>query len=167
MPSLQRLGRHLVTGHLQARRDFPQATLARVEAAIKSCESRHAGEIRFVIEAALHPAQVWRGLSARQRAVDVFSLLRVWDTEHNNGVLIYVLLADRAVEIVADRGAAGDRVPPAEWQAVCRLMESHFREGRFERGAVDGVEGVAAVLARHPPGPRGAGNELPDAPVML
>ncbi|MBL6749839.1 MAG: TPM domain-containing protein [Nevskia sp.] len=167
MDFLRRLWRHLVTGHLRVRRDFPAVVLERIEAAIKDCESRHAGEIRFAVEPALAPAQVCRGLAARQRALEVFSHLRVWDTEHNNGVLVYLLLADRAVEIVADRGAAGDRVAPAEWQAVCRAMEQHFRDGEFEQGAVAGIRGVAAVLARHPPGRRGTGNELPDKPVIL
>jgi uncharacterized membrane protein len=167
MPSIGRLWRHLVTGHWQVRRDFPQGVLDRIEAAVKDCENRHPGEIRFAVEAALHPLQVWQGLQPRQRAEQVFALLRVWDTEYNNGVLVYLLLADRAVEIVADRGAAGDRVAEQEWQAVCRAMEAHFRAGRFEAGAVAGIEAVAGVLARHPPGRRGAANELSDKPVIL
>lgn len=167
MNTLKRLFAHASTGHLHARRIFPAATRAAIEQAVKDCEHEHPGEVRFVIEPALPLWAVWRRLTPRQRAVQVFSELRAWDTEHNDGVLIYVLLADRAVEIVADRGVARGRVPPQEWDAACHLMESHFREGRFEDGAVAGVRAVAAVLARYPAGPRDVGNEQPDAPVIL
>ncbi|MDR3419491.1 MAG: TPM domain-containing protein [Nevskia sp.] len=167
MSRWQRLWRHLFVTHGSVRRCFPQASLDRIEREIAACEERHAGEIRFAVEAALHPAQLWHGLSARQRAIEVFSLLRVWDTEHNNGVLIYLLLADRSVEIVADRGVAGGRVAEGEWEAACALMRKYFAEGEFEDGVVAGIEAVADVLARYPPGaPRGA-NELPNTPVIL
>lgn len=167
MNTLKRLLQHTSTGALAVRRYFPPATLAAIEQAVKACEHQHPGEVRFAAEPALQLHVVWQGLTPRQRAVQVFSDLRVWDTEHNDGVLIYVLLADRAVEIVADRGVARGRVPQAEWDAVCRLMESHFRESRFEAGAVAGVQAVAAVLARYPAGPKDVGNEQPDAPVIL
>lgn len=163
----RRLWRHLFVGHNAARRCFPPPVLERIQAAIRDCESYHAGEIRFVVEPALHPAAVWREVSPRARALDLFARLGVWDTEHNNGVLIYLLIADRAVEIVADRGVAGGKVPQAEWEQVCRLMEAHFREGRFEAGAIAGVQAVADVLARYPPGAPSVGNELPDAPLLL
>ena len=162
-----RLFRHLLGSHRQANRQFPKPALKSIEKAIGQCEKRHAGEIRFVIEAGLNASMVWAGCSPRQRAIELFSHMHVWDTQHNNGVLIYVLLADRAVEIVADRGVAGGHVDITEWQPVCRLMEDHFRAGRFEQGAVAGVEAVADVLARHAPGQRGSHNELPDAPVLL
>lgn len=165
--NLLRFLRHACTGHWLLRRDFPQATLDAITRAVKDCEQSHPGEIRFVIEAALHPAAAWAGIAPRQRAVEVFAQQRVWDTEHNNGVLIYLLLADRAVEIVADRYVARGRVPQAEWDAACREIEKHFREGRFEAGAVAGVRAVAAILARYPPGPKDVGNEMPDAPLLL
>jgi uncharacterized membrane protein len=167
MSTIRRSLRHLCSTPLQLRRSFPARTLARIEQAIKDCEQRHAGQIRFAVEAALPAHRVRAGCTPRQRALEVFAQLGVWDTEHNNGVLVYVLLADRAVEIVADRGVAGGRVAAGEWQAACRLMEQHFRAGAFEPGAVAGIEAVAEVLARHPPGARGPGNELPDAPVLL
>jgi uncharacterized membrane protein len=148
-------------------RYFPQAALDAIAQAVKDCEHSHPGEIRFVIEAALHPAAVWHGLTPRQRAVEVFAQQRVWDTEHRNGVLIYLLLADRAVEIVADRFVARGRVPQAEWDAACRQIEAHFRAGRFEAGAVAGVQAVAQILAQYPPGPADVGNEMPDAPLIL
>jgi uncharacterized membrane protein len=158
--------RHLCTGSLLLRRHFDAATLAAVEDAVRRCEAQHAGQVRFAVEAALPLSALWHNQSPRARALEVFSELRVWDTEHNNGVLIYLLLADHDVEIVADRGVAGGVVPTAEWEVCCRIMEDHFRAGAWCDGAVAGVEAVAAVLARHPPGPRAA-NELPDAPAVL
>lgn len=145
---------------------FPSAVLADIEAAIKQSETQHRGEIRFAIENAHSPLAVWRGLSARARAIDVFSNLRVWDTEENTGVLIYVLLADRRVEIVADRGIA-QRVEQAEWDAVARAMQEAFRRGQFREGAFAGISKVTAILARHfPPGPANP-DELPDRPFIV
>lgn len=167
MHTLKRLFAHASTGHWLASRDFPAATLAAIERAVKACEHEHPGEVRFAVEPALHLSAVLQGVTSRQRAVQVFSQLRVWDTEHNDGVLIYVLLADRAVEIVADRGVARGRVPQSEWDEACRSMQVHFREGRYEAGAVAGVQAVAAVLARYPAGPKDVGNEQSDTPVIL
>lgn len=165
--SLQRNLRHLATTPWQVGRAFSAATLREIESAVRACESQHPGEIRFAVEGALSLTQLWQGMSPRQRAVEVFSNLRVWDTEHNNGVLIYILFADRSVEIVADRGVGDARVPPAEWQACCRQVEIQFRAGRFAEGAVACVGAVAAVLARYPPARADVGNEQPDAPVLL
>jgi uncharacterized membrane protein len=156
-----------MAGPWTLRRLFPAAVLAEIEAAAKAIESRHAGEIRFAIEAALEPAAIWRGITPRQRAVQVFAQLGVWDTAHNDGVLIYLLLADRDVEIVADRGAGGGLVPQEEWEACCRTMETHFGKGDFRSGALAGIEAVASVLARYGPGRVDAGNELPDRPAIL
>ncbi len=154
-------------GQLAARRSFPAVTLDAIEHAVRTCEARHPGEIRFALEPSLPAISLLRGTTPRQRAIQVFSDLRVWDTEHNNGVLIYVLLADHAVEIVADRFVARGRVPQAEWDAACRLIEGHFSKGQFEAGALAGIAAVADILARYPPGPRDVGNELPDPPVIL
>ncbi|WP_428311120.1 TPM domain-containing protein [Hydrocarboniphaga sp.] len=161
-----RLWRHLL-GARATRRHFPAAVLADIEAATKRCEGQHPGEIRFIVEAALPVASVLAGTTPRQRAVELFAHYGVWDTEHNNGVLIYVLLADRDVEIVADRGVADGRVPPAEWEACCRIMEQHYAAGRYSAGSVAGIEAVAAVLAKYPPERADAGNELPDAPIVI
>ena len=122
MTTLARWLRHGSTGSWHRKRQFPTGTLTRIEAAIHACESLHPGEIRFAVEAALPLSAIWHGLSPRDRALEVFAQHRVWDTEHNNGVLIYVLLADRDVEIVADRGVGNARVPAAEWQS-CRSEE--------------------------------------------
>jgi uncharacterized membrane protein len=167
MNALARALKHLTTGHLALSRRFPRRTLEAIEAAVHDCEQQHPGEIRFAAEAALHLPALIRGTTPRARAIEVFSQLRVWDTEHNNGVLIYLLLADHAVEIVADRGVAGGRVPQAEWDGVCALMRERFRAGDFEGGSIKGIKAVADVLARYPAGSRGERNELPDAPVLL
>jgi uncharacterized membrane protein len=167
MTNWSRLWKHLNTGTRAVRRALPQPALDAITAAVRDCESRHPGEIRFAVEHALPFGELWRGVTPRQRAQEVFAQLRVWDTEHNNGVLIYVLLADRGVEIVADRGVGDAHVAPAEWQACCRVMEEQFRAGRFREGAVAGIEAVADVLRRHPPARADAGNELPDEPTLL
>ena len=165
--NIRRLFKHACTGHWLVRRYFAQASLDAIARAVKDCEQHHPGEIRFVIEASLHTGAVFAGVTPRQRAVEVFAQQRVWDTEHNNGVLIYLLLADRAVEIVADRYVARGRVPQAEWDEACQVLQKHFRLGNFEAGAIAGVQAVSTILARYPPGPRDVGNELPDAPLVL
>ncbi len=165
-----RLIRHAAATSWRTRMMFPSATLDAIEQAIARAERTHAGEIRFAIETALTPLHILNNAAPRARALEVFSHLRVWDTELNNGVLIYVQLADRAVEIVADRGFEG-RVSAAEWEAVCRLMEEHFRAGRFEAGSLAGVDAIGNLLTRHfPPSlkaPSQSRNELPDRPSLL
>jgi uncharacterized membrane protein len=163
---ISRTLRHIFATRYGTRRHFPQRVRDGIEKAIGECEGRHGGEIRFVIETAFDVPEVWRGLSPRQRALQLFGQFGVWDTAHNNGVLIYVLMADHDVEIVADRGIAA-QVTQAEWQAVCRQMEQHFRAGRFEEGSVVGILGVGALLGRHFPGTRRSDNELPNQPVLL
>jgi uncharacterized membrane protein len=163
---LQRLLRHLLSTRFSTRRRFPPAVRTAIEQAIRDCEAQHAGEIRFVVETAFDLPELWHDLAPRQRALELFGRLGVWDTAHNNGVLIYVDVADRVVEIVADRGIAA-RVPQAEWGAVCRQMEHHFRAGRFREGSIVGIAGVGALLGRHFPGKAGGGHELPDQPVLL
>ena len=158
--------RHLFASRAGTRRRFSDAVDAAIESAIRAAEARSSGEIRFAIETALDISELWAGLAPRERALQVFSQLRVWDTELRNGVLIYVLVADRDVEIVADRGAAA-RIAPTEWEAVCRLMESHFREGRFKEGALAGVETVARLLEPHFPAGARDRNELPNQPRLL
>ena len=164
--SLGRALRHLFSSRWGTRRRFTDDVRARIEKGIAALEHRHAGEIRFAIETAFDLPDLWYGTTPRERAVLVFGHLGVWDTEGNNGVLIYVLMADRDVEIVADRAIAA-RVTQSDWDAVCRDMEGHFRAGRFAEGAEAGIAGVGALLARHFPGQGGDRNEQPDAPVFL
>jgi uncharacterized membrane protein len=161
-----RLLRHLLVLPGAVRRAFPADALSLIEKAIEESERRHGGEIRFAVEAALHPAQLWRGVSARSRAVEVFSSLGVWDTERNNGVLLYLLLAERDVEIVADRGFNG-KVAAEEWEQVCRSMESSLREGRHAAAVVAAIDALTRIVARHFPPAPALGNELPDAPAKI
>lgn len=161
-----RFFRHIFTGRVAVSAAFPAATLDAIERAVSEAEATHTGQIRVVIEASLDGPRLWADETARERAAEVFSLMRVWDTEDNNGVLIYLLMADRDVEIVADRGIHA-KCGAQAWEAVCREMEQHFREGRFEEGALAGVRAVGAHLARHYPGSGVRGNELPDRPALL
>jgi uncharacterized membrane protein len=162
--NLSRSLRHLATPAWVMTNAFSKNALANIEAAIAATEATHGGEIRFAIEGNLSGRELLRGVTARERAVEVFAHLGVWDTEANNGVLIYVLWADHDVEIVADRGFNG-RVTNDEWAAVCKEMEQRFR-GQDPQGAIiAGVEQVGALIARHFPATDR--NELPNRPVML
>jgi len=156
--------RHLLLPPWHLRRVLPGTALASIEAAVAASERRHGGQIRVAIESALDVGPLWRGQHARERALEVFSRLGVWDTERNNGVLIYLLLADRDVEIVADRGIAA-RVTAARWEAICRAMEAEFRAGRFEQGLLAGVAAVGVLLAEHFPTP--GSDRMADAPALL
>ncbi len=158
--------RHLFSTRWGARRRFTPSVLARIEEGIARLERMHAGEIRFAVETAFDLPELWYGLTPRQRAVLVFGHLGVWDTEGNNGVLIYVLMADRVVEIVADRSIAA-RVAQAEWDALCDEMEGHFRASRFAEGADAGIAGVGRILAAHFPGKGADRDEQPNRPVLL
>lgn len=163
---IKRIVTHLLCTDWRIRRVFPQQSLLAIEQAIAASERMHGGEIRFVVEGGLDSASLFSDLSARDRAIEVFSHLRVWDTEHNNGVLIYLLLADRDVEIVVDRGLHA-RVGAAEWERICGEMEAAFRQGHFEAGVVAGIAAVTLHLVKHFPAGSDAGNELPDQPVVL
>ena len=164
--SIKRIGRHLLEHHWRVRRIFTPSVLAAIEAAIKASEATHSGQIRFVVEGALDGAPLFRDQPARQRALDIFSHLRIWDTAHNNGVLIYLLLADRQVEIIADRGIDA-KVGAAGWEKICKAMEADFRNGNFEAGVIRGIGAVSLQLAAHFPKQRPGRNELPDAPVVM
>ncbi len=161
-----RLWRHLVTDRGSVRRAFPESSLAAIEAAIAAGERRHCGQLCVAIEAALPPGRVWRNAAPRDRALEVFGLLRVWDTEQNAGVLLYVLMADRGVEIVADRGIhrlVGD----AHWEALCRTIEAEARAGRPADGVLQAVGAISDTLATHFPRTGEVVNEIPDRPALL
>lgn len=163
-----RILRHWVTTPRAVRRAFPEPALAAIREAIAESESSHIGEIRFAVEAALPWSYLKRDASARERAEMVFSKLRVWDTERNNGVLIYLVLADRTIHIVADRGLRG-LVDIEEWNAIAQAMRERFRAGDFLSGTVAGIRAVGEVLARHFPLKDGArdADELPNEPAVL
>ena len=163
---LLRLFRHLLLPRWWVLRVFPQATLRAVGQAIKNSETRHRGELRFVVEAGLPLSGLLHGQAPRARAIELFAQLRVWDTEENSGVLIYLQLIDRRVEIVADRGI--DAIVGEEfWSAVCRRMEAAFRAGHFEAGALAALSGITLALAEHFPATGDNPDELPDSPLLL
>jgi uncharacterized membrane protein len=162
----KRTFRHLLMPTWRVYTVFSPRVLQAIENAIRDSETTHDGQIRFVVEAALDVLPLLRGVEARQRALDVFSMLRVWDTEHNNGVLIYLLLADHDVEIVADRGLHA-HVGTQEWGRICHAMEVRFRAGEFQDGVLAGIQAVGAHLVHHYPGGGTRVNELPDAPTVL
>ena len=162
-----RVVRHLCASQTGTRRRFSPTVIAAIERAIEAAELRCSGEIRFAVDTALDLPELWRGQGPRERALEVFGQLRVWDSELRNGVLIYVLMADRDVEIIADRGAV-HRIAQDDWEGVCRLMEADFRGKRFVEGALAGVEAVGRLLERHFPAPAGHNrDELPNQPALL
>jgi uncharacterized membrane protein len=165
---LERLWRHRWTDEAAVRRVLPPAVIDKLARRVAASEQRHTGEIRLCVEAGLPTSYLWRGAPARERALMLFGKLRVWDTERNNGVLVYLLLAEHAIEIVADRGI--DRhVSAEEWAAMAQRMGAAFREGRFEDGLTQALEEVSALLVAHFPRAEGEPdrNELPDAPVVI
>ena len=162
--SLQRMVRHLVTPHWILRRVFDAPTLQAIEQAITDTERSHGGEIRFAVEASASPLHLMRGITPRHQAMEAFARLGVWDTEANNGVLIYVSWADRDVEIVADRGFNG-LVSVQEWAEVCRRMEQSFARGSPRQAIVDGIRAAGVLIARH--FPTTDRDELPNRPVLL
>lgn len=164
--NLKRIAKHLVTPDWVARRHFPVTVLERIGEAIRTSERGHRGELRFAIEAGIELPALLRGQSPRAQAEEVFARLRVWDTEDNSGVLIYVQLVDRRIEIVADRGISA-RVAQSEWDAICRTMEAAFREQGFERGTLQAIERITALLVQHFSANGANPNELPDKPVVL
>ena len=163
---LRRIARHLLVLPGAVSRAFPASAMAAIEQAIAKSEREHSGEVRFAVEPALDTSALLAGESARERALEVFSQLRLWDTDARNGVLIYLLLADRDIEIVADRGVAA-KVSTSEWEAICREMESSLRNGDYVGAVVRGIETASRLLARHFPRRAGDLNELPDRPVAL
>jgi uncharacterized membrane protein len=161
-----RIGKHLLVHRWRVRRLFPRKTLAAIEQAIKAGEATHSGQVRFVVEGALDGVPLFRDQPARERALDIFSQLRIWDTAHNNGVLIYLLLADHNVEIIADRGIDA-KVGHAGWEKICADMERDFSAGAFEGGVIRGIEAVSRQLATYFPAHGKGPNELPDEPVVI
>jgi uncharacterized membrane protein len=163
---IKRIGKHLLLHRWQVRRTFPPEALALIERTIKEGETTHSGQVRFAVEGALDGKPLLKDQSARERALDIFSHLRIWDTAHNNGVLIYLLLADHDVEIVADRGIDA-KVGTAGWEMICKVMETDFKAGNFTGGVIKGIQAVSQQLAAHFPKHGKGPNELPDKPVVI
>ena len=166
-----RVLRHRSLDLRDAQRAIPPDMVERLMARVAASEQRHTGEIRICVETSLPSSYLWRGASARERAVMVFGKLRVWDTERNNGVLVYLMLADHAIELVADRGITA-HVPPQHWQDMVARMGNAFRDGRYEDGLTQALEEISALLVEHFPAVDATGvpqpnpNELPDAPLL-
>ena len=167
MARLQRMFRHRWLDDADTRRAIPVSLVEQLAARVADSERRHTGEIRIYVEAGLPMSYLWRDATARERAIAMFGKLGVWDTEQNNGVLVYLLLAEHAIEIVADRGISR-HVDAAQWQKIVQRMGAAFREGRYEQGLAEAVDAVTAVLVQHFPATAGASNpnELPDEPVL-
>ena len=162
-----RILHHLLTGQFAIQRIFPTSSLDAIEYAIKQSELNHEGEICFAVEAALDTTLLLKNQTAQERAIEVFSQLRIWDTQYNNGVLIYLLLADRDIEIIADRGI-NSKVMRSEWENICHTMESVFQHHQFEAGIIEGITRISHHLKEHFPSKSpDKGNELPDKPVIL
>ena len=166
LKSWHRALRHLASTGWLARRQFPAAELARLQQGIAASEREHAGQLRFVVESALDWRDAWRGMSARERALEWFGLLRVWDTEDNTGVLVYVLLAERRIEIIADRGI-DRRVPPRAWEEICAEVGGAMAKQQRMAGLETGLRRIHALLVEHAPRRDGPGiNELPDEVIV-
>jgi uncharacterized membrane protein len=161
-----RFWRHAFTDEKHVARAFSGDAMDRIEKAIESGEATHRGQVGVAIEAALPLQRVIRKVSPRERAIEVFGQLRIWDTEENNGVLLYLLLADHDVEIVADRGIHR-KVGEQGWEAICQRMEAAFRDGRFVDGVEAGIREISSLLAEHFPGDARDADEIPNKPILL
>lgn len=167
MERIRRLLRHRWLDETDTRRAIPPALVERLAQHVGESEQRHTGEVRIYVEAGLPFSYLWRDAPPRERAIALFGKLGVWDTEQNNGVLIYLLLAEHAIEVVADRGLSR-HVSPQQWQEIVAHMRDAFRAGRYEEGLKQAVDEVTELLVRHFPAAAGApnANELPDHPVL-
>jgi uncharacterized membrane protein len=164
--SVFRFFKHFFSHPWQVNRHFSAIALHEIEKAITTSEKKHAGEIRLVVEAGLHPLEILYKKTPKKRAIELFGRLNIWDTEYNNGVLIYLLLVDRDVEIVGDRGI-DKYIGHDGWQVICREMEALFRKGEFEAGVLYGIERIGAVLEKHFPTTGASLNEVSNKPLIL
>lgn len=162
----KRIMKHLLTSDIALRSKFSLSVMKSIENCIKESEKLHCGEIRFAVENTLDFFPLLKNVTARERAIQVFSDMRIWDTEHNNGVLIYLLVADRDVEIIADRGI-DKNVPADEWERICKNMEANFKKGSFEQGVISGISEITRHLSKHFPFNKNDRDELPNKPILL
>ena len=166
MHPIIRFVKHMFSHPWQVKRHFSAAGLHNIEQAIEASEQKHLGEIRFIVETGLHPLEILYKKTPKKRALELFSNLKIWDTEHNNGVLIYLLLVDRDVEIVADRGI-DKHVGHSGWEKICHEMEVMFRKGEFEAGVLQGIAEISAELEKHFPLTGANKNEISNKPIIL
>lgn len=168
MTNLTRWAKHLWLDADDARRRLTTSGLQRLAQAVADSEARHRGELRVCVEGGFPASALWHGIAPRQRAIELFSQLRVWDTAHNNGVLIYLLLAERRIEVLADRGLS-QAVPDAQWQALAERLSAALQADRFEAGLAQAIQEVGALLRQHFPSHADGArrNELPNAVVLI
>lgn len=166
MNFISRFLRHVFATHRQTHQRFPPAALARIEAAIAASEIKHNGQIRFIVETALSPSALYDQQTAQQRALEIFSLFGVWDTENNNGVLLYLLMADHDFEIIADRHIHA-KAGRAYWEETSTQMQEFLKKGQFEEGVLHGIKRISEVLEKHFPEEVITPNELPDKPLII
>ncbi len=164
--NINRIVKHLLKSDFSFRKRFSHSVMKSIENAIAESEKHHSAEIRFAVENTLEFYPLVKDIPARERAIEVFSNLRIWDTDQNNGVLIYLLLADNDVEIIADRGI-DRKVGSDEWERICKYMENHFKSGQFETGVIKGIDLISKHLEKYYPFDGANKNELPDRPVVL
>ena len=164
--NMSRVFNHLLHPPWLVRYKFPPATLDRIEECIKNSETQHSGEICFAVESSISFFELLQNNSSFEHGIDVFSELRIWDTAQNNGVLILLILADRKVEIVADRGL-NEKITEDEWQRICQFMEKSFLQNNFEAGVVEGIHEITQLLTKHYPSKAGTTNELPNKPIII
>ena len=164
--NIKRIAKHAFTTQWHTKKYFTATALCAIENEIAISEKQHSGEIRFVVEGALDGAPLFKNQSAHDRALDIFSQLRIWDTQDNNGLLIYLLLADHAVEIIADRGINA-KVGRNEWQTICGIMQAEFARGNFQTGVCDAIKSITQHLVKHFPVSTNNENELPNEPVVM
>lgn len=166
MNKFSRALRHLCTTRYSGKKAFPCATLTAIQQAIADGESLHRAEIRLIVEPSLELSEIFAGVSSRQRAHELFSQYRIWDTEENAGILIYIELADHQVEIVADRGIAG-LIPNHHWHAICKTMTEGFAQGKYHDSVLQGLQQLNAVLQEHFPEQDRQANQLSNKPILL
>ena len=166
MIHFSRLFKHLFATTRQTKTHFPTSALQMIEDRIAQSEIGHSGQIRVVIETTLSPYAIWHEQSCRERAIEVFSLQKIWDTENNNGVLIYLLMADHAFEIIADRGVH-QKVGDDFWKKLCEMMEIHLKNGDFQAGVLEGIQEIDQTLRKFYPASVITPNELSDQPILI
>jgi len=165
--NITRIFKHLLHLPWLVHTKFPPQTLRKIEACIQKSETEHSAEIRFAVESSLGFFDLLQDTSCFDRGVDVFSELRIWDTENNNGVLVFLLLADRKVEIIADRGL-NDKIDKEEWLAICQVMEKSFSQHHFEIGVIEGINHITETLAKYYPKiKQNKIDELSNKPVIM
>ena len=166
MSTISRFFRHIFTTRASAKRAFPPETLKVIEDVVAEGETRHRAEVRVVVESSLSGADVLAKVTPRQRAIVLFSQFGIWDTEENCGVLVYVNMADRKVEIVADRDVSR-RISSEEWDAICHTMTDNFAKGEFRNSTISAVKQLNALLEKHYPDVGVVNNQLPNQPIVL